>query len=40
MGNQTDFGIPHVKSVNYGIESIRVLRSKICGVKIINVGSW
>ena len=29
MGNQTDFVIPQVKSVNYGLESIRVLEPKI-----------
>ena len=27
--NQTDFVIPHVKSVNYGFKSIRVLGQKI-----------
>ena len=29
LGNQTDFEIPQVKSVNYGLESIRVLGPKI-----------
>ena len=29
LGNQTDFEIPQVKSVNYGLESIRVLGAKI-----------
>ena len=29
LRNQTDFVIPQVKSVNYGLESIRVLEPKI-----------
>ena len=29
LRNETDFEIPQVKSVNYGLESIRVLRPKI-----------
>ena len=29
LRNQTDFVIPHVKSVNYGFKSIRVLGQKI-----------
>ena len=31
LWNQTDFVIPQVKSVNYGLESIQVLEPKIWG---------
>ena len=30
LQNQTDFLIPQIKNVNYGLESIRFLGPKIC----------
>ena len=30
LQNQTDFVIPQIKNINYGLESIRFLGPKIC----------